>query len=130
MKMTDVRPRIAALIAVALIAGCAINPSAPPPTPAQVVAQLCPIAKEVGVILLAPGALPEKDQAAITKAAPVVEQLCSVGATVTAANLKGFAASSLPGILDIVNGSSLSQADKARIGAGLLIAQLAIASVR
>ena len=116
---------------VTLLAGCASDPAAPPPTVAQVTAQLCPIAKEAGLILMAPGVLSVDDQAIITKAAPAVEKMCALGAVVVITDLKSFAADSLPAILDMVNASTTMDATKkARIGAGLLIAQLAIGSLR
>lgn len=117
---------LALFAAVAMLAGCAINPSAPPPTVAQVTAQLCPLAKEVGSILLAPDMLPVKDQALILKAKPDVDKMCAVGATVVAANLTDFGKAYLPDIIDAVNGSLLQQVDKLRISGGLLLVQVAI----
>src|SRR5471032_699020 len=124
---TNVRTTLAcaALLASVALAGCATGP-APHPTPAQIVAQVCPAAQLTMASLTALEDLPAAARADLAKAAPVVGAVCAPGATVDLSSLQALASTALPALFRIVDAAGLTPADHDKIVLELTVGQIAL----
>src|SRR5471030_151609 len=122
---TNVRTTLAcaALLASVALAGCATGP-APHPTPAQIVAQVCPAAQLTMASLTALEDMPAAARADLAKAAPVVDAVCAPGAAVDLSSLQALAITALPAMLRIVDVAGLAPADHDKIVLGLTAGEI------
>jgi len=115
----------AAALFCAALAGCATGP-APRPTPAQIVAQVCPAAQLTMASLTALEDLPAAARADLTKASPIVGAVCAPGAAVDLSSLQELASTALPALLRIVDAAGLTPADHDKIVLSLTAGQIII----
>src|SRR5471032_263468 len=122
---TNVRTTLAcaALLASVALAGCATGP-APSPSPAQIVAQVCPAAQLTMASLTALEDLPAAARADLTKASPIVGAVCAPGAAVDLSSLQELASTALPALLLIVDAAGLTPADHDKIALSLTAGQI------
>jgi aspartate-semialdehyde dehydrogenase len=106
-------------------AGTAIKPQ----TPAQIAAAVCPILQPQLAQLQASGVFTGGAAATLDdKIAPDVNKVCVAGALVTSTSLAAVANEAVPLIVDAINASSMSAANKNAAVAIVSGAQLAITS--
>ncbi|MFK2876908.1 hypothetical protein [Rhodanobacter hydrolyticus] len=135
MKRLSMLVALAAMVSLALIAGCATKP----PSPAQIAAVACP-SINAGVTLLKTfnaemAAVPSsagfatKAQADLTKYAPTIDAVCAAGATVTATNLSALKTQALPALGSIVGALPLTAAQQMQAQTILVAAETAMGLV-
>jgi len=124
---TNVRTTLAcaALLASVALAGCATGP-APHPTPAQIVAQVCPAAQLTMASLTALEDLPAAARADLAKAAPVVGAVCARGTAVDLSSLQSLASTVTPALLRVADAAGLSPIDHKHIADDLAAVQLVL----
>jgi hypothetical protein len=112
-----------ALLSLAMFAGCQ-TPTGARQTPAQIAAQVCP---PTTAAITALQGLQGLDATAINdlaKAAPVVDAVCAVGATITITNLQTLAQTGFPALVAIANASPLPAQQKNNVVLGLTATQI------
>lgn len=112
---------------VALVAGCASTGTVK--TPAQVAMQVCPPTQAAITSLQMLVGLSDDAKAKLADAAPVVNAVCTAGATVSVTDLKSFATTALPAVLVVVNASPMADDLKTKIGLDLTVAQIVLSAV-
>jgi aspartate-semialdehyde dehydrogenase len=121
--------KLFAAIAVAslcLLAACA---GVQPQTPAQIAAAVCPVLQPQLAQLQASGVFTGGAAATLDdKIAPDLNKVCVAGALVTSTSLAAVANEAVPLIVDAINASSMSAANKNTAVAIVSDAQLAITS--
>ena len=94
------------------------------PTPAQLVAQICPVTQTVGTLAETAALTDPKLALDLAVAKPIVDALCANGAAVSTANLQAFSTSVVPVLLKVVDASPLDPAKAADVKLGIAAAQL------
>lgn len=125
---------VALVVLVGVLAGCATT-SSQALSPEQIAASVCPPIQADLVSFQAVFASDITDpnaakiSADIAKAEPVVNALCTAGATVSASSVQAFATTALPALADVVNYLPLSPPQKAAVVTDLTVAELAVGVV-
>jgi hypothetical protein len=117
------------LAATVLVASCATPAGQPAPTPAEIAAQVCPATQTALTSLQGLVGLPEQAVTDLAIAAPIVNAVCSAGATVKTANLQSLATTAFPAIFAVVKASSLADDKKNEVIMGLTVAEIALNAV-
>ena len=117
------------LASLVLFAACATPAGQPAPTPAEIAAQVCPATQTALTSLQGLVGLPEQATADLAIAAPIVNAVCSVGATVNTANLQSLATTAFPAIFAVVKASPLADDKKNEAIMGLTVAEIALNAV-
>jgi len=122
---------LAACIAMlAVLFGCATAPQ----TPAQIAARVCPLVTDEVSTLAKAGIFTGGAQDTLTdKIQPAVDKVCAASSTVTQFSLQSLSKEAAPLLIDLVNASTLAQADKSKavlvIGTAQAMIDTALASV-
>ncbi len=115
---------LAAIAVGLLLSGCAGQATQ---TPAQIASQFCaPIQDAISLLSTSPLLTTTDQQKLDTDVNPLVNAVCTAGATVNVANLKALVATGFPAINGIVQASTLSDDKKSQIGTDITAAQLLI----
>ena len=111
----------ALLFSAASLAGCANVAPRSGQTPAQIAAQVCPpIQATLDTLQMLPG-LPGDTEANLALAIPIVNGVCSAGATINLSSLRTLEGTALPILSDVAKAAALSSADQERILAAQLV---------
>ena len=124
--------KIAVIAILLMLSACASGPVPvvlPQLTPAQFVAQVCPIATTAGLAITAFPIFDPKVTLELAAARPVVDALCANGADVNIANVEDVAKTALPALLDAAGAANLDPAKLARIQLDIGAAQLIVNQV-
>lgn len=107
------------VIFVVLLSACTTIGTSNPPTPAQLVAQFCPVVQTLNSELTSiPGVSPNVIDV-ITKAKPIVNTVCASGVTITSSNLQDLLSQGLPLLLEVTKDSAIAASPQ---GQALMIA--------
>lgn len=137
MKIRSMLVALAAVVSLALVAGCATTGGNAPPQlqPGQVLAIACPPVQASIVQFEALDAtLPTvtaavKAKAALEQIQPAVTAACAAGATVSIANVQAFAQTVLPALGQVAGSLPLPPAQLAQVQAGLVAAEIAVGAI-
>ncbi len=124
--------KFAVISVVLMLSACASGPAPvvlPQLTPAQFVAQVCPIATAAGLAITAFPIFDPKVTLELAAARPIVDALCANGADVGMANVQDVAKTALPALLDAAGAANLGPAKLARIQLDIGAAQLIVNQV-
>jgi hypothetical protein len=119
---------VLAIAALAIIGGCK-SPTGQTLTPAQVAAQVCPASEAAITTLQSMTGLPAAASNDLAKAAPIVDSVCSVAATVDSTNLQSLANTAIPAAISIIKVTNLSVDEQNKIIFDLGAAQFLINTV-
>lgn len=122
---------------VALLAGCnGTSPSKPAPTAAELLSQMhtavtkaCNVAQDTLPSAIAmQSQLPADQQAIVDKVSKGVGDFCAAHDTISVASVRDFVKTSIPGVIKIVNVSTLDPTTKADINVALVVFSAALSS--